>query len=144
MLRKRQANLHLTVNEARSAAAGEFGRRFPGFGFWVAPKREIKCKVAKNPLAAFRQRIGQLTWRSRGRSMAKVVAGLRPHVPGWKAGLRLSQRPKVWRMPEEWTRYRLRAIQRKRWRRGKTMYRELKAFGALEIVARRVAGNARS
>ncbi|MBU3697234.1 MAG: group II intron reverse transcriptase/maturase, partial [Dechloromonas sp.] len=37
-----------------------------------------------------------------------------------------------------------RAIQLKHWKRGTTMYRELKVLGASETVARRVAGNARS
>jgi len=36
---------------------------------------------------------------------------------------------------------RLRAIQLKHWKRPATMYRELKALGAGETVARRVAGN---
>ena len=38
---------------------------------------------------------------------------------------------------------RLRAIQLKHWKRPATMYRELKALGAGETVARRVAGNNR-
>ena len=38
-------------------------------------------------------------------------------------------------------RHRLRAIQLKHWKRGTTMYRELKALGAPANVARRVAAN---
>ena len=37
-LRKIYAKLHLTVNEAKSAVASVFGRKFLGFSFWVAPK----------------------------------------------------------------------------------------------------------
>jgi len=144
LLRKMYAKLHLTVNEAKSAVAGVFGRKFLGFSFWVAPKGEIKCKVAAKPMATYKQRIRQLTRRSGGRSMAEVVERLRPYVLGWKAYFRLSQTPKVWRTLDEWMRHRLRAIQLKHWKRGTTMYRELKALGASEIVARRVAGNARS
>ncbi len=76
--------------------------------------------------------------------MAEVVEKLRPDVLGWTADFRLSQPPKVWRTLDEWMRHRLRAIQLKHWKRGTTMYRELKALGASETVARRVAGNARS
>ena len=143
-LRKMYAKLHLTVNEAKSAVASVFGRKFLGFSFWVAPKGEIKCKVAAKPMAAFKQRIRQLTRRVCGCSMAEVVEGLRPYVLGWKAYFRLSQTPKVWRTLDEWMRHRLRAIQLKHWKRGKTMYRELKVLGASETVACRVAGNARS
>ena len=76
--------------------------------------------------------------------MAEIVEKLKPYVQGWKAYYRLSQTPKVWRRLDEWLRHRLRAVQLKQWKRGTTMYRELKALGAGEIVARRVAGNARS
>ena len=143
-LRKMYAKLHLTVNEAKSAVASVFGRKFLGFSFWLAPKGEIKCGVAAKPLANYKQRIRQLTRRACGRSMADIVESLRPYVLGWKAYFRLSQTPKVWRALDEWMRHRLRAIQLKHWKRGTTMYRELKALGASETVARRVAGNARS
>ncbi|MDP2882880.1 MAG: group II intron maturase-specific domain-containing protein [Azonexus sp.] len=136
------AKLHLTVNEAKSAVASAFGRKFLGFEFWVAPKGEIKCGVAAKPMATDKQRIRQLTRRTCGRSMAEVVARLRPSVLGWKACFRLSQTPKVWRTLDEWMRHRLRAIQLNNWKRGTTMYRELKALGASETVALRVAGNA--
>jgi len=144
LLRRMYAKLHLAVNEAKSAVASAFGRKFLGFSFWVAPKGEIKCKVAAKPMAAYKQRIRQLTRRSVGRSMAEVVEKLRPYVLGWKAYFRLSQTPNVWRTLDGWMRHRLRAIQLKHWKRGTTMYRELKALGASELVARRVAGNARS
>jgi len=144
LLRKMYAKLHLMVNETKSAVARVFGRKFLGFSFWVAPKGVIKCKVAAKPMAAFRQRIRQLTRRSGGRSMVEVVEGLRPYVLGWKAYFRLSQTPRVWRTLDEWMRHRLRAIQLKHWKRGPTMYRALKALGAAEMVARRVAGNAGS
>ena len=144
LLRKMYAKLHLTVNEAKSAVASVFGRKFLGFSFWVAPKGVIKCGVATKPLASYKRRIRQLTRRSCGRSMAEVVEKLRPYVLGWKAYFRLSQTPRVWQALDEWMRHRLRAIQLKHWKRGATMYRELKALGASDTVARRVAGNARS
>ena len=40
-------------------------------------------------------------------------------------------------------RHRLRAIQLKQWKRGKTIYRELRAIGASAAVAQRVAANSR-
>ncbi|WP_301275807.1 group II intron maturase-specific domain-containing protein [Dechloromonas sp.] len=144
LLRKMYDKLHLTVNEAKSAVASAFDRKFLSFSIWVAPKGEIKGKVAAKPMASYKQRIRQLTRRSGGRSMVEVVEKLRPYVLGWKAYFRLSQTPKVWRTLDEWMRHRLRAIQLKHRKRGTTMYRELKVLGASEAVARQVAGNARS
>jgi RNA-directed DNA polymerase len=99
--------------------------------------------VAAKPLRDFKARIRQLTRRSGGRSMEQVVQGLRPYLLGWKAYFGLAQTPKVWRGLDEWLRHRLRAIQLRHWKRPATTYRELKALGAGETVARRVAVNSR-
>ena len=53
-----------------------------------------------------------------------------------------AQKPKVWRELGDWVQRRLRAIQLKQWRRGTTIYRELRALGATAKVAQQVAGNA--
>ena len=89
------------------------------------------------------QRIRQLTRRSGGRSMGQVVQRLRAYVLGWKAYFGLSQTPKIWRTLDGWLRHRLRAIQLKHWKRGTTMFRELRALEASVDVAAQVAGNSR-
>ncbi len=38
LLRSLHAQLHLTVNETKSAVASVFGRKFLGFSFWAAPR----------------------------------------------------------------------------------------------------------
>lgn len=143
LLRSLYAKLHLTVNETKSAVASVFGRKFLGYSLWVAKGGLVKRRVANKPMATFKQRIRQLTRRSGGRSMGEVVQRLRPYMLGWKAYFRLSQTPKVWRKLDEWLRHRLRAIQLKHWKRGTTMFRELRAMGASVDVAKQVAGNSR-
>ena len=81
-------------------------------------------------MATFKQRIRELTRRSGGRSMQEVVERLRTYVLGWKAYFRLAQTPRVWRELDQWMRHRLRAIQLKHWKRGKTIYRELRGAGS--------------
>lgn len=143
LLRTLYAKLRLQINEAKSAVASAFGRKFLGYALWVAKGREVKCKVADKPLQNFKVRIRQLTRRSGGRSMSEVVEKLRPYLLGWKAYFGLSQTPRVWRELDEWLRHRLRAIQLRHWKRSGTIYRELKVLGAREDVARQVAGNCR-
>jgi RNA-directed DNA polymerase len=143
LLRQTYAKLHLTVNEAKSAVASVLGRKFLGYSFWVGAEKVVKCKVAAKPLATFKQRIRQVTRRNGGRSMKAVVEELRPYLLGWKAYFGLAQTPKVWRRLDEWLRHRLRAIHLKQWKRGTTIYRELRKLGAAERVAKQVAGNAR-
>lgn len=143
LLRRLYGRLHLTVNEGKSAVASVFGRKFLGYSFWVARGGEVKRRVADKPLATFKQRVRQLTRRSGGRSMQGVVDGLRPYLLGWKAYFGLAQTPRVWQQLDKGIRHRLRAIQLKQWKRGKTMYRELRAMGAPADAARQVAANSR-
>lgn len=142
-LRKLYAGLKLQINEAKSAVASAFGRKFLGYELWVAKGKEVKCKAAQKAVRDFKARIRQFTRRSGGRSMTDVVERLRSYLLGWKAYFGLAQTPKVWRTLDEWLRHRLRAIQLKQWKRSKTIYRELKALGATHDVARQVAGNSR-
>jgi RNA-directed DNA polymerase len=143
LLKRLYEKLHLSVNESKSAVASAFGRKFLGYAFWSyqgEAKRAVSFKAQKR----FKQRIRECTRRSGGRSMQQVVNGLRPYLLGWKAYFGLSQAPRVWRELDEWIRHRLRAIQLKHWKRGTTIYKELRALGASNDSARRVAGNSRS
>ena len=143
LLRKLYAGLKLQINEAKSAVASVFGRKFLGYSLWVGKDHEVKCKVAEKPLQNFKARIRQLTRRSGGRSISQVVEKLRPYLLGWKAYFGLAHTPRVWRELDEWLRHRLRAIQLKHWKRSAAIYRNLKALGATDAVAQRVAGNSR-
>ena len=120
-----------------------FGRKFLGYSLWVAPKGVIKRRVSKRALEAYKQRVRALTRRDVGKSMAEVVEKLKLYVNGWKAYFKLADTPKVWRGLDEWMRHRLRAIQLKQWRGGRTINRELRKLGASEDFAKRVAGNSR-
>ncbi|PZP77100.1 MAG: group II intron reverse transcriptase/maturase, partial [Ectopseudomonas oleovorans] len=144
LLRRLYARLRLRINEAKSRVSSVFaGRKFLGYSFWVAPKGEIKRTVAKKALEAFKQRVRQLSRRSCGRSLQQVVERLSSYLEGWKGYYRLAQASRVWQMLDEWLRHRLRAIQLKQWKQGKTMFRELRALGASRTVAQRVAANSR-
>jgi RNA-directed DNA polymerase len=114
--------LRLQINEAKSAVASAFGRKFLGYALWVAKGQEVKCKVADKPLQNFKARIRQLTRRSGGRSLEQVVDKLRPYVLGWKAYFGMAQTARAWRELDEWLRHRLRAIQLKHWKRPRTIY----------------------
>jgi len=135
--------LHLKVNEAKTAVAPASGRKFLGYAFWYGRGGQVKCKVADKAKETFKQRIRQMTRRSGGRSLPEIAEQLRTYMPGWKAYFQLAQTPQVFRGLDEWIRHRLRAVQLKHWRRSTTMYRELKALGASEADARKVAANSR-
>ena len=143
LLLRLYGQLRLTVNQTKSAVASVLQRKFLGYSFWVAPGGKIKRRVADKPTTAFKQRVRKLTRRSGGRSLDEVVKRMRDYVLGWKAYFRLAQTPRVWQEMDQWMRHRVRAIQLKHWKRGKTAYRELLSLGASPDVAAQVAGNSR-
>lgn len=141
-LRGLYARLHLKVNEAKAAVGLAYGRKFLGYCLWQRAG-EVRRAVAYQAVDTFKRRTRQLTRRTCGRSLPEVAEQLRRYMPGWKAYFRLAQTPRVfWRL-DEWLRHRLRALQLKHWRRGRTMFRELRALGASTDQAARIAGNAR-
>ena len=142
-LRRLYDRLHLKVNEAKTAVASVYGRKFLGYCLWLTSRGEVKRAVADQALNTFKQRIRQITCRTGGRNLSRVAEELQRYVPGWKAYFGLAQTPGVFRELDEWLRHRLRALQLKHWRRGTTMFRELRQLGASSAQAARVAGNAR-
>ncbi len=142
-LRRLFANLRLRVNEAKSAVARATQRQFLGFSFWVAKGRVVKRRIAAKAMSRMKDRVRQITTRSGGRSLARVCEELGTYLAGWKGYFRIAETPGVLRDTDQWIRHRLRALQLKHWKRGRTIYRELIARGMSPLAAARVAANGR-
>jgi group II intron reverse transcriptase/maturase len=142
-LRRLYSELRLQINESKSAVDRPWNRKFLGYSFWVAKGREVKRKVAPKALEKLKARVREITDRNGGRCMKSVFAELRGYLAGWKQYFKLAETPGILREIDEWIRHRLRMVQLKQWKRGKTVYREMKRLGAADDVARRVAANAR-
>jgi RNA-directed DNA polymerase len=142
-LKRLYVRLRLRINEGKSAVARPWERKFLGYSFWVAPGRQVRRRVAPEALAVMKQKVRGITNRNGGRSMKAVFAELRVYLAGWKEYFRLADTPGIFRELDEWIRHRLRMVQLKQWKRGKTIYREMKRLGANETAARRVAANSR-
>ncbi|NEI39179.1 group II intron reverse transcriptase/maturase, partial [Rhizobium leguminosarum] len=80
-LRRLYGRLHLTVNEAKSAVAGVFGRKFLGYAFWRAGGM-VKRRVAAKAIRTFKDKVRNLTTRVTGRSLKAVVERLGVFVRG--------------------------------------------------------------
>ncbi len=141
LLRRLYALLRLQVNESKSAVAPARQRQFLGFAFWVGPGKVVKCRVAPKALGAMKERVRRITRRTRGRSLEQVCEELKVYLTGWKQYFRLAETPSVFARLDEWLRHRLRALQLKQWKRGRTIFRELRARGLSVLTAARVAAN---
>jgi group II intron reverse transcriptase/maturase len=142
-LRRLYGRLRLRVNEAKSAVARPWDRKFLGYSFWVAPGRRVKRRVAPKALAAMKDRVREITARNGGRSMDRVIAELRSYLRGWKEYFQLAETPRVFRELDEWIRHRLRLVQVKQWKRGRTVFRELRARGLSPDAAAMAAASTR-
>jgi len=143
-LRKLYAKLRLKVNEDKSAVARAWDRKFLGYSFWVAKGREVKRRVAPKTLTQFKERIRQITGRNGGRSLGKVVEELRAYLLGWREYFRLADTPGVFHDLDKWIARRLRMVQLKQWKRGRTAYREMRTRGVPDQLARAAAAYTRS
>ena len=143
-LRVLYAKLRLKVNEDKSAVARAWDRKFLGYSFWVAKGREVRRRVAAKALDGFKERIRRITRRNGGRSLGRVVEELRAYLLGWKAYFRLADTPGVFRDLDQWIARRLRMVQLKQWKRGRTAYREMRTRGVPDQLAAGAAKYTRS
>jgi len=143
-LRRLYARLRLRVNEAKSAVARPQDRKFLGYSFWYAGGGEVRRRVAPKALEAMKERVREITARNGGKSIEVVVAELRSYLAGWKQYFRLADTPSIFNGLDEWIRRRLRLVQLKQWKRGPTVFRELRARGVSEHVAAMAARFARN
>lgn len=123
------AKLRLRVNEEKSAVARATERAFLGYSFWVAAGRIVKRRVAAKALEKFKERTREITRRCTGRSMKHIAEELTEYIRGWKQYFQLADTPRIFRGLDEWIRHRLRAVQLKHWRRGKTAFGEFRNRG---------------
>ena len=144
LLRKLFTGLKLRVNESKSAVDLAQRRKILGYSFWVASGKVVKRRVSKKAIKAMKDRVREITKRNRGRSIGQVVAELRSYLVGWKEYYRLADTPKIFSELDEWIRHRLRALHLKQWKRGTTIYRELRSRGMSRDSAAKVASHGRS
>jgi group II intron reverse transcriptase/maturase len=142
-LKRLFARLRLQVNEAKSAVARVWVRKFLGYSFWVAAGRVVRPRVAPAALAEMKARVRAITSRNGGRSMTKVAEELRSYLTGWRLYFHLAETPGIFEDLDKWLRRRLRAVQLKQWKRGTTVYRELRARNVPERVTLAAAAHAR-
>ncbi len=143
LLRKLVTGLRLRINEAKSAVDRVARRKVLGYSFWYATGGVVKLRVAPKTLAVMKDRIRGITQRSGGRSIPHVVAELREYLTGWRVYFQLAETPRIFRELDEWIRHRLRALHLKQWKRGTTIYRELRRRGMSARAAAQVAAHGR-
>jgi RNA-directed DNA polymerase len=132
--------LKLKVNQAKSAVARPWQRKFLGFSF--TGEREPRRRIAPKAIARFKERIREQTRRTRGISLAQMVKEITTYLRGWLGYFGDCQTPSVLQGLESWLRRRLRSVVWKQWKRGRTRFKELRKRGVSTDLAAQTAGNA--
>jgi RNA-directed DNA polymerase len=131
--------LKLKVNDEKSAVGRPGARKFLGFSFtW---QREPRRRIAPKALQRFKQRVRELTRRTRSVSVETMVQQLNRYLIGWRGYFAFCQTPSVLQSLEQWVRRRLRSVFWKQWRRGKLRFAELTKRGVSKALAAQTAGS---
>lgn len=117
-------------------------RKFLEYSFQYFEAGAVKRCVAPKVLEAMKNRVREITSRTRGRSLTAVVAELRSYLPGWREYFRLDEAPRLFHGLDAWIRRRLRMVQLKQ--QGATVFRELRARSLSTRAAAEVAAHCRS
>ncbi|MDI9700301.1 group II intron reverse transcriptase/maturase [Burkholderia cenocepacia] len=133
------SKLKLKINEAKSAVAQPHTRKFLGFTFTV--HAQARRRIAPKALERFRERIRELTQRTRGISVDQMIGELKRYLTGWRGYYGFCETPYVLHKLDEWIRRRLRCFFWKQWRRGRTRFGELVARGVNRNLAAQTAGS---
>jgi RNA-directed DNA polymerase len=131
--------LKLKVNSAKSAVARPWERKFLGFSFTV--KEPQRRRVAPKSVERFKERVREITRRTRGASLQRMVGELTVYLRGWYGYFGDSQTPSVFRDLDSWIRHRLRSKVWKQWKLCRTRYKELRKRGVNEELAGQTAGS---
>jgi RNA-directed DNA polymerase len=132
--------LKLKVNAQKSAVARPAERKFLGFSF--TQHKEPKRRIAPKALQRFKERVRELTRRTRGVSFARMVEELSAYLRGWRSYFGFAQLTRVLRDLDRWLRRRLRAVLWKQWKRGRTRFAELRKRDIGYHLAAKTAGSA--
>jgi len=132
--------LKLKVNEQKSAVARPWERKFLGFSFTV--NREPRRRIAPKAVLRFKEKIRELTRRTRGVSTERMAEELARYLRGWIGYFGACQTPSVLEDLEKWFRRRLRSAIWKQWKRGSVRFVELRKRGVGKDLAAQTAGSA--
>src|ERR1051325_1918386 len=132
--------LKLKVNEQKSAVARPWERKFLGFSFTSG--QEPRRRVAPKAVLRFKEKVRELTSRTRGVSIDQMSEELTRYLRGWLGYFGKCQTPSVLQGLEQWLRRRLRSVIWKQWKRGSVRFAELRKRGVGKDLAAQTAGSA--
>src|SRR5207247_1850412 len=134
-----QRSAHAEADSGVSESRGDGERKVLGCSFTF--NREPKRRIAPKAVLRFKERVRELTSRTRGISTERMVEELTRYLRGWIGYFGKCETPSVLKSLEEWVRRRLRSAIWKQWKRGKVRFAELRKRGVGKDLAAQTAGS---
>ncbi len=134
-----ERKLKLKVNASKSAVDRPVRRKFLGFSFTSGVN--AKRRISPQALDRFKERVRDLTRRTRTVSLKKMIEDLNRFLRGWLGYFGFCETPSVLGKLDKWIRRRLRCVAWKQWKRGKVRFRELRKRGVGKDLAAQTAGS---
>jgi RNA-directed DNA polymerase len=123
-----EKKLKLKINPKKSKVDRAKSVKFLGFSFYKH-KGEVLIRIANRSKERFVEKLRRLTKRTRSGKLETILTEINRYLAGWVGYYRLANTPSVFEELDSWIRRRLRQLLWKRWKRGRTRYRELVALG---------------
>jgi group II intron reverse transcriptase/maturase len=136
-----ERRLKLKVNQAKSAVARPWQRKFLGYS--MSWHREPKLRIAVPSLRKLTEKVRVLLRGARGRSLGTTIQTLNPVLRGWAAYFQLTETKRALEERDGWIRHKLRCILWRQWKRPYARARHLMHRGLTEERAWRSATNGR-
>jgi RNA-directed DNA polymerase len=131
--------LKLKVNQTKSAVARPQDRKFLGFSFTRG--RELKRRIAPKALQRFKDRVRELTRRSRGVGLQRMISELTAYLRGWRGYFGFCQTPSELKELDSWVRRRVRCFVWKQWKHFRRRVAELRKRGVQKDLAAQTASS---
>ena len=136
------ANFMMSISAAPSAASWARSRR-------AGPRRSVATRnivgserrIAPKALDKFKAQIRDMTRRTRGISLIRLIEDLTPYLLGWRGYFGFCQTPRVLTNLEAWIRRRLRSYLWRQWQNGPNRFKELRRRGVPKFHAAVAAGS---
>ena len=134
--------LKLKVNQAKSAVARPWKRKF--LGYTVTTEFRARLKPASVSIKRTKDRIRQITGRrARGRNIQKVIGELNLYLRGWHNYFRLTEVKQPFITLDQWIRRRLRKLLWRQWKKPKTRYKKMVQLGVKADRAKKAVAGGR-
>ncbi len=133
--------LKLTVNPLKSAVERPWKRKF--LGFTLTAEKESRVQVAPPSVNRFKDKLREKFREGRGRNLRQFLGEVKPLLRGWAGYFSVVQTRGVFEELDQWIRRKLRCMEWRKWKRGRTRRKRLIALGLAGNVARASAFNGR-